>query len=557
MNPSVVNKQFYINSTIYDTIINSDYNLISDDTFSSGIYLYMPDYINTIQIDNKLININIKNIIKKKLLYSFGITFNIKNLLEFNKSYNCILQFNGRVLSSHTNLKFKIYTGYTWEILDNKIINTFQSYTLTTKFIFNQGVPKYRIGIINLDLDIELDLDNNINDYIVELSDIKIINQDKYLIRNNNLTNELNLTIHLYNNSLINNYKHFQNTFIKIKKYLPPSKIKLKEYSQNNNINNNDILWVDDIREPNKKEAISVFSKFKKKNIIWYNFETPYHPSHYWAIKTGFINNYGLIVGSFLNINNTLDNKLCNYWIPSRSLCMIFLEKNSDSKYNFLINDTNYISKYITIDPITHSGVETNHTYNKFGRRGNIIKTLLKNKLNLDIYGTHLIEELKEYKEIYKGTIGERYDCNYGISKIDKLSEYKFILVFENLFIDGYLSERLCDVLCSCRIPIYFGYKNIKMILPELFNNGVINGFDFDNLTDLIEFLKNMTNEEYNKRIENIKRERGKIFKICSIQNQFSYILTIFLNYRGFNIPFNEDTIELRDINNKLNLKET
>ena len=48
--------------------------------------------------------------------------------------------------------------------------------------------------------------------------------------------------------------------------------------------------------------------------------------------------------------------------------------------------------------------------------------------------------------------------------------------------------------------------------MPELFKNGVINGFDFKNYHELIKYLKNMSEKEYISRINTIKKYRDQYF---------------------------------------------
>ena len=55
-------------------------------------------------------------------------------------------------------------------------------------------------------------------------------------------------------------------------------------------------------------------------------------------------------------------------------------------------------------------------------------------------------------------------------------------------------------------IPIYFGSLNAEYFFPDLFNNAVINGLNFNNTDEIIKLIKNMSDDEYNLRIENIKK---------------------------------------------------
>ena len=62
------------------------------------------------------------------------------------------------------------------------------------------------------------------------------------------------------------------------------------------------------------------------------------------------------------------------------------------------------------------------------------------------------------------------------------------MLTCENYFVDGYLTEKLNDILFCCRVPIYFGYPNIDIIFPELFK-GAINGFRFNSVDEIVHLI--------------------------------------------------------------------
>jgi len=87
--------------------------------------------------------------------------------------------------------------------------------------------------------------------------------------------------------------------------------------------------------------------------------------------------------------------------------------------------------------------------------------------------------------------------------KIKTLSNYKFSFCYENVLNDfGYLSEKIFDSFFAGTIPIYLGYDKVK----EMFGDCVIvpeYPVDYDKLYAQI---KNMSDEEYNKRSNAIKR---------------------------------------------------
>ena len=120
-----------------------------------------------------------------------------------------------------------------------------------------------------------------------------------------------------------------------------------------------------------------------------------------------------------------------------------------------------------------------------------------------DVYGTY--DLFKEFKN-YKGIIS--FEDNPYINKTKVLSQYKFIIVSENCFVNGYVTEKLIDSLSWGNVPIYYGAYNIKEFFPELFEKGIIHGHDYET-KELYQYLKSMTDEEYSTRVKTIKKYRN------------------------------------------------
>lgn len=51
-------------------------------------------------------------------------------------------------------------------------------------------------------------------------------------------------------------------------------------------------------------------------------------------------------------------------------------------------------------------------------------------------------------------------------SKIETLSQYRFCLCFENMAMQGYVTEKIFDCLYAGTIPLYLGAKNIESLIP-------------------------------------------------------------------------------------------
>lgn len=59
---------------------------------------------------------------------------------------------------------------------------------------------------------------------------------------------------------------------------------------------------------------------------------------------------------------------------------------------------------------------------------------------------------------IYKGSCESKYEV---------LSRYRFSLCFENMAMEGYVTEKIFDCLYAGTIPLYLGAPDIDQLVPE------------------------------------------------------------------------------------------
>ena len=100
------------------------------------------------------------------------------------------------------------------------------------------------------------------------------------------------------------------------------------------------------------------------------------------------------------------------------------------------------------------------------------------------------------------GWDSENFSCYKGkcAVKSKTLKNYKFALAYENMYdCNGYITEKCIDVIKAGCVPIYKGAKDIVEYIDP---NCIIFADNFDNYDDLFSYLKNMTDEEYNKYVE-------------------------------------------------------
>jgi hypothetical protein len=82
-------------------------------------------------------------------------------------------------------------------------------------------------------------------------------------------------------------------------------------------------------------------------------------------------------------------------------------------------------------------------------------------------------------------------------SKTETYADYKFCFCYENARLDGYVTEKIFDVMFSGSVPIYSGND-------ELPRGICIDIRDFKSYDDLYKFLNNMTDIEYANYKKNI-----------------------------------------------------
>lgn len=128
-----------------------------------------------------------------------------------------------------------------------------------------------------------------------------------------------------------------------------------------------------------------------------------------------------------------------------------------------------------------------------YSKRIEAIKFFEKKCLkDFDLYGIGW--EKKEFPS-YKGKIN---------NKIEVLKNYKFSICYENQnHIKGYVTEKIFDCFYAKTIPIYWGADNIENYVPR---DCYIDKREFKTYEELYEYINNMSEEEYNRKIKNIEK---------------------------------------------------
>lgn len=89
-----------------------------------------------------------------------------------------------------------------------------------------------------------------------------------------------------------------------------------------------------------------------------------------------------------------------------------------------------------------------------------------------------------EIGKYYRGVCETKYDI---------LSNYDFSIVFENMIMDGYVTEKIFDAMRAGCIPIYLGAPNINQIIPK---DCFIDFRDYSTIEDLNNYCINLSASE-------------------------------------------------------------
>ncbi len=88
-------------------------------------------------------------------------------------------------------------------------------------------------------------------------------------------------------------------------------------------------------------------------------------------------------------------------------------------------------------------------------------------------------------------------------SKIETLKNYKFSICYENAQqIPGYITEKIFDSFFAGCIPVYWGAPNIEDHIPK---ECFVDRRDYSSHADLYHDLSNMTEAEFNHRLDAIE----------------------------------------------------
>ena len=113
---------------------------------------------------------------------------------------------------------------------------------------------------------------------------------------------------------------------------------------------------------------------------------------------------------------------------------------------------------------------------------------------------------------IYKGPCASKYAV---------LSQYAFCLCFENMYMEGYLTEKLFDCLYAGTIPVYLGASDIDDLVPT---EAYVDSRKYASWVDLWDDLRSMSNVQ----IESMKEAGRKFIRSNGMSKYYNALPVIF-----------------------------
>ncbi len=184
------------------------------------------------------------------------------------------------------------------------------------------------------------------------------------------------------------------------------------------------------------------------------------------------INEANILVESVLTTQSIVNVKLWKYKIQLSGESRIF----PNSNYNFVLGSDNQKENIITF-PFGFQFIHTNNLIDKLVKRS-IVTTIPKHFCCWIVSNgqceirNKMFEHLSKYKKVhsygsYLNNMGFTLKFPYWSENYQKfMSNYKFVICFENRKFEKYITEKIINPLVSRSIPIYWGTDYVN----EIFN---------------------------------------------------------------------------------------
>lgn len=194
--------------------------------------------------------------------------------------------------------------------------------------------------------------------------------------------------------------------------------------------------------------------------------------------------------------------------------------KNNNNRYKYVLTySEELLSKGQNFLYYPFGNTLLNETDFNVYEKNKLVSMMLSNKTFTD---GHRFRH--QCKQVLNGKVDFYGSGVNGIHqyKLIACKDYMFQVVVENSKLDYYFTEKIVDCFLTGVIPIYWGTKKV---LEHFDSDGIIT---FNNEKELLEIVNNLNIDEYNKRIESVKKnfELSKLYSYSEdwIFNNYNFI---------------------------------
>ena len=419
--------------------------------------------------DDLGINITHLNIINESIKNKYSNILITDDNIEFNNNYFIILN---EIFNNFLNIDI-LYIGHS----GNYDLSEFKYYEI---------MNDYKLYIISKNIESDVNIDGT---FAISLS-------NKAMNAFVNMSNPLYYDTNKMINKLCFNYNEKYN----LKCFFIDTNIIHK------NIDNNE-YWMNKLNNLTSNKTIHYLSKIKKMNFkMDYNYYLKIYVSP--LCEEHYINVIKLIFKKLKNysISKYIDDN-CDIIIFSSNEEITLLKTTLNICFNYnniSIDDDIDISISGSLNNITNYNIYFPYLFLNLWDRKKNGKNIFNNKEYMNkkyfcgylenniIINDNIYEYISKYKSIDK--LDEIYNnIKYCDLLVEKYSDYKFILLFENDISYGYISEKIINPILANSIPIYGGNDYIFKYINK---KRVINIKDYKNINDLIQHIENIDNNE-------------------------------------------------------------
>lgn len=285
---------------------------------------------------------------------------------------------------------------------------------------------------------------------------------------------------------------------------------KLREKFSNKNININTIDYYEDLTEVDYiffwkldyKYMLRCISKGWQNKMIYFAWEPEVVVKNHSIENLAFLKKYFKYILTWNDdlINNKNFIKIYNPYELS----------NEENEY------VDFNSKKLMVN--ISGNKKSSDKKELYSERLKVIKYFEKNNTDeFDLYGIGWNNN--EFKN-YKGKVED---------KINTYKNYKFALSLENMEkVNGYITEKIFDCFKAEIVPIYYGPPNVYDYIPK---GCFINYSDFESVDQLVNYIRNISEDEYNKYIYKIREyKQSEEIKVFSTENFINIIYNMIKN---------------------------